>query len=72
VNELIGYSDSNWCGNLTDKRSISYYVFKFNDAIISWCTKKQPVTALSSYEAEYIADGLTKALKAKKNLISQG
>jgi hypothetical protein len=27
----------------------------FNGAAISWCTKKQPVTALSSCEAEYIA-----------------
>jgi len=55
VNELIGYSDSDWCGDLTDRRSTSGYVFKFNDAVISWCTKKQPVTALSSCEAEYIA-----------------
>jgi len=55
VNELIGYSDSDWCGDLTDRKSTSGYVFKFNDAAISWCTKKQPVTALSSCEAEYIA-----------------
>jgi len=48
VNELIGYSDSDWCGDLTDRKSTSGYVFKFNDAAISWCTKKQPVTALSS------------------------
>ncbi|PNX99966.1 hypothetical protein L195_g023239 [Trifolium pratense] len=31
------------------------YIFKFNNAAISWCTKKQVVTALSSCEAEYIA-----------------
>jgi hypothetical protein len=54
VNDIIGYSDSDWCGDLTDRRSISDYVFKFNDATISWCTKKQPVTALSSCDAEYI------------------
>ena len=55
MNELIGYSDSDWCGDLTDRRSTSGYVFKFNDAAISWCPKKQPATALSSCEAEYIA-----------------
>jgi len=55
VSELIGYSDSDWCGDLTNRRSTSGYVFKFNDAAISWCTKKQPVTALLSCEAEYIA-----------------
>ncbi|CAJ2663624.1 unnamed protein product [Trifolium pratense] len=52
---LIGYSDSDWCGDITDRRSTSGYVFKFNNAAISWCTKKQAVTALSSCEAEYIA-----------------
>jgi len=55
VNELIGYSDSDWCGDLNDRRNTSGYVFKFNDAAISRCPKKQPVTALSSCEAEYIA-----------------
>ncbi|CAJ2662467.1 unnamed protein product [Trifolium pratense] len=52
---LIGYSDSDWCGDITGRRSTSGYVFKFNNAAISWCTKKQAVTALSSCEAEYIA-----------------
>ena len=55
VKELIGYSDSDWCGDLTDRRSTSGYVFKFNDVDISWCTKKQPTTAFSSCEAKYIA-----------------
>ncbi|MCH87262.1 hypothetical protein A2U01_0008128 [Trifolium medium] len=53
------------------RRSTSSYVFKFNDVAISWCTKKQPVTALSSCEAEYttelqLADGFTKAFKLDK------
>ncbi|KAK2386041.1 putative mitochondrial protein [Trifolium repens] len=52
---LIGYSDSDWSGDITDRKSTSGYVFKFNNAAISWCTKKQAVTALSSCEAEYIA-----------------
>jgi len=55
VNELIGYLDSDRYGDLTDKRSTSCYVLKFNDASIYWCTKKQPITALTSCEAEYIA-----------------
>jgi len=38
-----------------DKRSTFDYLFKFNDVAISWCTKKQLVTALSSCETEYIA-----------------
>jgi hypothetical protein len=50
--ELIGYSDSDWCGDRRDRRSTSDYLFKFNNAAISWCTKKQPMTALSSCESE--------------------
>jgi len=53
-NEFIGYSDSDWCRDLTNRRNTSGYVFMFNDAAISWCTKKQPITALSSCEAELI------------------
>lgn len=52
---LIRYSDSDWCGDITDRRSTSDYVFKFKETTISRCTKKQSVTALSSCEAEYIA-----------------
>jgi len=50
------YSDSDRCRDKSDRRSTSGYLFKFNDAAISWCTKKQPVTALSSREVEYIAN----------------
>jgi hypothetical protein len=52
---LIGYSDSDWCEDRSDRRSTSCYVFKFNNAAISWCTKKHPTTALSYCETEYIA-----------------
>ncbi|GAU42828.1 hypothetical protein TSUD_185870 [Trifolium subterraneum] len=55
---LVGYSDSDWCGDITDRKSTSGYVFKFNNVAISWCTKKQPVTALSSCEAELLQGAL--------------
>lgn len=42
------------CGDRVDRRSTSGYVFKLLDAPISWCSKKQPVIALSSCEAEYV------------------
>ena len=42
-------------GDIIDRRSTYGYLFKFNGAGISWCTKKQPITALSSCLAEYIA-----------------
>jgi hypothetical protein len=52
--QLIGFSDSDWAGN--DKRkSTSGYVFMLAGSAISWKSKKQDITALSSCEAEYIA-----------------
>lgn len=52
--ELIGFSDADWCGDRVDRRSTTGYMFKLSNAPISWCSKKQPVVALSSCEAEYI------------------
>jgi len=49
------YSDSDWCGDKSDRRSTTCYFFKVFGAPISWCSRKQPVVALSSCEAEYIA-----------------
>ncbi|GAU46952.1 hypothetical protein TSUD_281870 [Trifolium subterraneum] len=56
--ELNGFSDADWCGDKVDKRSTSGYVFKFQNAPVSWCSKKQSVIALSSCEAEYVAGSL--------------
>jgi len=40
---------------LDDRRSTTGYVFNLGSAAISWSSKKQPSTALSSSEDEYIA-----------------
>jgi hypothetical protein len=56
--ELNGFSDADWCGDKVDRRSTSGYVFKFQNAPVSWCSKKQSVIALSSCEAEYVAGSL--------------
>ena len=52
---LHGYADADWAGDLTTRKSTSAYVFRLGDATISWSSKRQPVVALSSTEAEYIA-----------------
>jgi len=53
-NELIVYSDFDSCGK-SNKNNTSGYILKFLEAPISWCSKKQPVVALSTCEAKYIA-----------------
>ncbi|XP_050908156.1 secreted RxLR effector protein 161-like [Lathyrus oleraceus] len=52
---LLGYTDSNWCEDKDDRKSTAGYVFMFGGAPISWCSRKEPVVALSSCEVEYIA-----------------
>lgn len=53
--ECIRYSDSDWAGNLDDRKSTSGYVFTVGGGAISWKSKKQSCVALSTAEAEYIA-----------------
>ncbi|KAK2404675.1 putative mitochondrial protein [Trifolium repens] len=57
--ELVGFSDADWCGDKIERKSTSGYLFKFQGAPVSWCSKKQSVIALSSCEAEYVAGSLT-------------
>jgi hypothetical protein len=55
------YSDSDWAGCQVTRRSTSGYVAYFAGGPVSWKSKLQVVTALSSCEAEYVA--LTEAVK---------
>jgi hypothetical protein len=55
TNECIGYSDSDWAGDINDRRSTSGYMFQISGAAVSWRSKKQSCVALSTAEAEYMA-----------------
>jgi hypothetical protein len=51
--QLAGYTDADWAGHATDRRSTSGYAFSLGSTAIAWSSKKQPIVALSSIEAEY-------------------
>ncbi|KAG7299880.1 hypothetical protein JYU34_016900 [Plutella xylostella] len=53
--DIVGYCDADWASDTEDRRSCSGYVFLFQGAAISWCSKRQPTIALSSTEAEYMS-----------------
>ena len=52
---LVGYTDSDWAGSVDDWKSTSGYIFHIGSGAISWASKKQPIVALSTTEAEYVA-----------------
>jgi len=53
--KLVGYSDSDWCGDIDDRKSTSGHVFFIGNTTFSWLSKKQPIVTLSTCEAEYVA-----------------
>ena len=53
--ECVGFSDSDWGGDLDDRKSTSGYLFQISGAAVSWRSKKQTCVALSTAEAEYMA-----------------
>jgi hypothetical protein len=59
--ELHGYSDADWGGDLSSRRSTGGYAFALGGSLISWTSKRQQTVALSSCEAEYM--GLTQSAK---------
>ena len=53
--EITSYSDSDWGGDLDERKSTTGYFVLLNNNIVSWASKKQSTVALSSAEAEYMA-----------------
>lgn len=49
--EFQAFTDSDYAGDLDDRRSTSGYVFLMAEGAVSWCSKKQPIVALSTTEA---------------------
>ncbi|GAA0168672.1 transmembrane signal receptor [Lithospermum erythrorhizon] len=52
--KLVGYSDSDYGGDIDDGKNTSGYAFHIGSTIFSWSSKKQQTVALLTCEAEYI------------------
>lgn len=52
--ELVGYTDADWALQAY-RHSISGSVFLVSGGAVSWSSRKQPIVALSTTKAEYIA-----------------
>ena len=51
--QVFGYTYADWAGSMYDRRSTNGFMFSLGSAAVTWSSKKQPIVALSSTEAEY-------------------
>ena len=47
-NECVGLSDTDWAGDINDRKSTSGYIFQISSGAVSWKSKKQGWVALST------------------------
>ena len=55
---LARYTDSDWAGCASDRKSTSGCYFGLGSTVVSWFSWKQQSVALSSAKAEYMAASL--------------
>ena len=58
---MLGYADSDYAGDSTDRKSTMRYTYLLHGGAITWSTRKQQSVTTSTTEAEYI--GLCNAAK---------
>ncbi|KAL5830145.1 hypothetical protein ACOSQ3_019613 [Xanthoceras sorbifolium] len=52
--KLVAYTDSDYAGDLEDRKSTTGYVFLLSSAAVFLLSKKQSVVSLSTTEAKFI------------------
>jgi hypothetical protein len=55
TNRITGYSDSDYGGDVDERKSTTGVIFFLGQMVISWLSQKQKTIALSTCEVEYIA-----------------
>ncbi|KAF2345127.1 hypothetical protein FHG87_024117 [Trinorchestia longiramus] len=53
--KCVGYSDADWAGDRSDRKSTSGYCFTLSNSLKTWRSVKQSCVALSTAEAKYVA-----------------
>ncbi|KAI5327876.1 hypothetical protein L3X38_027272 [Prunus dulcis] len=71
---IEGFTDADWAGDVTDRRSTSGYFSFVGGNLVTWRSKKQKVVSRSSAEAEYrgMAQGICEILWLRKLLWGLG
>lgn len=53
--KLLAFTDSDYTGDMEDRKSTSGYVFLLSSGVVSWSSKKQPIVTLFTTEVEFVA-----------------
>jgi hypothetical protein len=53
--QVHGYTNVDWAGNVSDRKSTNGFMFSFGSGVVNWSNRKQPTVALSSTKAKYIS-----------------
>ncbi|CAL2238036.1 unnamed protein product [Prunus armeniaca] len=72
--DVEGYTDADWVGSITDRRSMSGYFTFVGGNLVTWRSKKQKVVSRSSAKAEYrgMAQGVCELLWLRRLLRDLG
>lgn len=68
------FSNADWAGDVSDRRSHGSLIVYFGGNLISWQSKKQLTVARSSTKAKYrsLADATSEGLRVSKVLLELG
>ena len=66
---LVGYTYTDWGGEIDERKSTLGYAFLLSRGTISWSNKKQTYTALSTMEVEFVACSATIQKSVAHNIL---
>ena len=57
---LVGYTDSDWAGSVTNRKSTSRCCFSLGTAVIAWRSRKQTRMVFNTTQGEHVRDRVEK------------
>ena len=57
---LVGYTNSDWAGSVTNWKSTSGCCFSLGTVVIAWHSRKQTRMVFNTTQGEHVCDGMEK------------